>query len=172
MFGTGGPFGRLWYVEPNAISNAIGYAKFYSRSLSALSLFSQKIWGVQFVDGVVTTPEGLTMPPTILVFSRDAIFYFAGVDFAFWSRHYARCQPFETLKWRFIWRRVRRFHDSRYRASSFVQFPHGTTNIRRGEMRTTARIYSTSSMPNTDRVNVDEQTENLKSAPISICSLV
>ncbi len=26
------PFGRLWYSEPNAISNAIGYAKFYSRS--------------------------------------------------------------------------------------------------------------------------------------------
>jgi hypothetical protein len=26
------PFGRLWYVEPNAISNAIGYAKFRSRS--------------------------------------------------------------------------------------------------------------------------------------------
>jgi len=26
------PFGRLWYAEPNAISNAIGYAKFYSRS--------------------------------------------------------------------------------------------------------------------------------------------
>ncbi len=26
------PFGRLWYAEPNAISNAIGYAKFFSRS--------------------------------------------------------------------------------------------------------------------------------------------
>jgi hypothetical protein len=26
------PFGRLWYGEPNAISNAIGYAKFRSRS--------------------------------------------------------------------------------------------------------------------------------------------
>ena len=26
------PFGHLWYGEPNAISNAIGYAKFYSRS--------------------------------------------------------------------------------------------------------------------------------------------
>ena len=25
------PFGRLWYSEPNAISNAIGYAKFRSR---------------------------------------------------------------------------------------------------------------------------------------------
>jgi hypothetical protein len=30
------PFGRLWYAEPNAISNAIGYAKFYSRSHPAL----------------------------------------------------------------------------------------------------------------------------------------
>jgi hypothetical protein len=26
------PFGRLWYGEPNAVSNAIDYAKFYSRS--------------------------------------------------------------------------------------------------------------------------------------------
>jgi hypothetical protein len=25
------PFGRLWYDEPNAISNAIGYPKFRSR---------------------------------------------------------------------------------------------------------------------------------------------
>jgi hypothetical protein len=25
------PFGRLWYGEPNAISKAISYAKFYSR---------------------------------------------------------------------------------------------------------------------------------------------
>jgi hypothetical protein len=24
------PFGRLWYDGPNAINNAIGYAKFYS----------------------------------------------------------------------------------------------------------------------------------------------
>jgi hypothetical protein len=26
------PFGWLWYARPNAIENAIGYAKFYSRS--------------------------------------------------------------------------------------------------------------------------------------------
>jgi hypothetical protein len=24
------PFGKLWYGEPNAISNAIGYAKFFA----------------------------------------------------------------------------------------------------------------------------------------------
>jgi hypothetical protein len=30
------PFGGLWYGEPNAISNAVGYAKFYSRSRGAL----------------------------------------------------------------------------------------------------------------------------------------
>jgi hypothetical protein len=28
--------GRLWYAEPNAISNAIDYAKFYSRSHDAV----------------------------------------------------------------------------------------------------------------------------------------
>jgi hypothetical protein len=26
------PFGRLWYGEPDAVANAIEYAKFYSRS--------------------------------------------------------------------------------------------------------------------------------------------
>jgi hypothetical protein len=30
------PFGRLWYGEPNAVSNAIGYAKFRSRSNDAV----------------------------------------------------------------------------------------------------------------------------------------
>jgi hypothetical protein len=30
------PFSRLWYGEPNAASNAIGYAKFYSRSHDAV----------------------------------------------------------------------------------------------------------------------------------------
>src|SRR6266568_2584250 len=26
------PFGRLWYGEPDAVSNAVGYAKFFSRA--------------------------------------------------------------------------------------------------------------------------------------------
>ena len=30
------PFGRLWYAEPNAISNAIDYAKFFIRSHDAV----------------------------------------------------------------------------------------------------------------------------------------
>jgi len=30
------PFGRLWYAEPNAISNALDYAKFRSRSDDAV----------------------------------------------------------------------------------------------------------------------------------------
>jgi len=30
------PFGRLWYGEPDAIRNAIGYATFYSRSDDAV----------------------------------------------------------------------------------------------------------------------------------------
>jgi hypothetical protein len=30
------PFGTLWYGEPNAISNAIGYAKFRSRLYDAV----------------------------------------------------------------------------------------------------------------------------------------
>jgi len=43
VFGTGGPFGRLWYSEPNAISNAIGYAKFFSRScVAAIRVYVQQ----------------------------------------------------------------------------------------------------------------------------------
>ena len=30
------PFGRLWYGKPNAVGNAIGYAKFFSRSHDAV----------------------------------------------------------------------------------------------------------------------------------------
>jgi hypothetical protein len=30
------PFGRLWYGEPDAVSNAVGYAKFFSRSHHAM----------------------------------------------------------------------------------------------------------------------------------------
>jgi hypothetical protein len=30
------PFGRLWYGEPNVASNAIGYAKFFSRAHDAV----------------------------------------------------------------------------------------------------------------------------------------
>ena len=30
------PFGALWYGEPNAISNAVNYARFYSRSHDAV----------------------------------------------------------------------------------------------------------------------------------------
>jgi len=30
------PFRRLWYGEPGAITNAIGYAKFFSRSHGAV----------------------------------------------------------------------------------------------------------------------------------------
>ena len=30
------PFGRLWYGDPNAISNAVGYAKHHSRSHDAV----------------------------------------------------------------------------------------------------------------------------------------
>jgi len=30
------PFGRVWYAEPNAVGNAISYAKFFSRSRDAV----------------------------------------------------------------------------------------------------------------------------------------
>lgn len=30
------PYGALWYAEPNAVSNAVNYARFYSRSHDAM----------------------------------------------------------------------------------------------------------------------------------------
>jgi hypothetical protein len=36
LFSDALPFGRLWYGEPNAFSNAIEYAKFFSRSHRAV----------------------------------------------------------------------------------------------------------------------------------------
>jgi hypothetical protein len=36
LFSDSLPFGRLWYGERNAVSNAIDYAKFYSRSHNAV----------------------------------------------------------------------------------------------------------------------------------------
>jgi hypothetical protein len=30
------PFGRLWYDRPRAVANAVGYAKFFSRSHDAV----------------------------------------------------------------------------------------------------------------------------------------
>jgi hypothetical protein len=36
LLSDGLPFGRLWYGEPNAISDEIGYAKFYGRSYDAV----------------------------------------------------------------------------------------------------------------------------------------
>jgi hypothetical protein len=35
------PFGRLWYGEPNAISNAVGYAKFYSRHDAVIRVYNE-----------------------------------------------------------------------------------------------------------------------------------
>jgi hypothetical protein len=36
IFSDALPFGGLWYSGPNAISNAIGYATFFSRSHDAV----------------------------------------------------------------------------------------------------------------------------------------
>jgi hypothetical protein len=37
------PFGRLWYMGPDAVSNAVGYAKFFSRSHDAVTAFTMKL---------------------------------------------------------------------------------------------------------------------------------
>jgi hypothetical protein len=45
------PFGRLWYGEPNATSNAVDYAKFRSRSRrTVIRVYDQ-------AGNVIETPE-------------------------------------------------------------------------------------------------------------------
>ena len=42
LISNGLPFGRLWYGEPNAVSNAIGYAEHRSRShRAAIRVFDE-----------------------------------------------------------------------------------------------------------------------------------
>jgi hypothetical protein len=45
------PFGRRWYGEPNAIDNAIGYAKHRSRSLDAVIRLYDKAGNVTETHG-------------------------------------------------------------------------------------------------------------------------
>jgi hypothetical protein len=45
------PFSRLWYGDPDAITNAVGYAKFYGRSHdAAIRVYDQ-------ADKVIETHE-------------------------------------------------------------------------------------------------------------------
>ena len=44
------PFGRLWYGDPNAISNAIGYANHRSRSHDAVIRVYDESWHPVFVS--------------------------------------------------------------------------------------------------------------------------
>src|SRR5262252_7530703 len=54
------PFGRLWYGEPNAISNAIGYAEHCSRSDDAVI----RVW---CVDQLCVKVAVSVMGPPIVI---------------------------------------------------------------------------------------------------------
>jgi hypothetical protein len=45
------PFGRLWYGEPKAASNAVDYAKFRSRSHRAVIRVSDAAWTLVWAPG-------------------------------------------------------------------------------------------------------------------------
>jgi hypothetical protein len=57
------PFGRLWYAEPDAVSNAVGCAKFRSRSHDAVICVYREALEL-FPDGVasarISGPSGST----------------------------------------------------------------------------------------------------------------
>jgi hypothetical protein len=52
------PFGRLWYGEPNATGNAIGYAKHYSRSHHAVIRVSDAAGNVIETSTRATSKSG------------------------------------------------------------------------------------------------------------------
>jgi hypothetical protein len=54
------PFGHLWYGEPDAISNAVDYAKFFSRSHDAV------IRVYEAGGNVIETQEHAVSPPRVL----------------------------------------------------------------------------------------------------------
>jgi hypothetical protein len=64
------PFGRLWYGEPDAISNAIGYAMHRNRSHDAMIRVYDDVGNViethehdgDFIDKVVRQPRHLRLP--------------------------------------------------------------------------------------------------------------
>ena len=56
------PFGRLWYGEPNAVSNAIGYAEHRNRSDKAVI----RVYELLHIPGPfsgVTNQAGKTLTP-------------------------------------------------------------------------------------------------------------
>jgi hypothetical protein len=60
------PFVRLWYGEPNAISNAIGYAKFYSRSHDAvIRIYDEARTMVETHERSADFKEPLQLPRSI-----------------------------------------------------------------------------------------------------------
>src|SRR5438552_19180834 len=59
------PFGRLWYAEPNAVSNAIGYAKFRSRSHDAVIRVYDK------ADNMIETHEHEGRFQRVVIAGRD-----------------------------------------------------------------------------------------------------
>ena len=66
------PFGRLWYAEPNAISNAIGYAKFFSRSHDAvIQVFDDAGNVIDEIDGSYTPFNSLELNRTALSDKRS-----------------------------------------------------------------------------------------------------
>jgi hypothetical protein len=59
------PFGRLWYGEPDAISNAIGYAKFFSRAHDAVIRVCDEVGDVTDTHeqpGDFKEPRNSTLP--------------------------------------------------------------------------------------------------------------
>jgi hypothetical protein len=63
------PFGSLWYAEPNAINNAVHYAKFFSRSRHAVIRVYDEAGNVIETH---ETAQSAQSPPALAAYLRDA----------------------------------------------------------------------------------------------------
>ena len=74
------PFGRLWYGEPDAVSNAVGYAKFFSRAGQPGWAAIIPIVNTYFVCKVAGRPGCV---PVVLLYTIRRAFSFAAACGAF-----------------------------------------------------------------------------------------
>jgi hypothetical protein len=103
------PFGRLWYGEPDAISNAIGYAKFCSRSHDAVVRVYDEAstWGSLTTAAVDCQGQIVTLVlfgcPSLYAASlsrtRVALFFLLEPVTAAWRVTVAEVSPSEIVTW-------------------------------------------------------------------------
>src|SRR5207237_352295 len=98
------PFSHLWYAEPNAISNAISYAKFYSRSHDAvIRVYDEAGNALETHDhtGAISKRGAFTFAPENRgAKSNNGVTSDAGPAILFKSRRVQFLETYNVMNWR------------------------------------------------------------------------